>query len=421
MLEWNDTAPYNAVHMVRIPGPLNVERLGQVINSIVEWRGLTTLVLDREKGMYRYQGGAVVCELPRLPERLADPPGLMAEIERQLNAAFVPGDGFRPFRFFLAPADSSFWLGLTYFHAIADAESVVLLMKEIVESYQGRNSEAPQGNSNLYPRCFDNLLRDNPRLMARKLSAIPGRVWDMATSSRPPNRGGSWTMSWFTLFSLEAEALSRMKATARNWGVTLNDLFMGLLMHSIGPVARERFTVRRRRRVAVGCIVNTRKDLGMTRGQDFGLFLGSFIVTHAMPENVSLRQLVADVNRQTRSIKQHKLYVGAPLEMGLARLVLSVLPAGSGKQLYHRYYPLWGGVTNMNLNALWSPADGEGPMDYIRAVSTSPATPLVLSATTVGNKINLAFTYRSSAYSQKEAEEVKTRFLEGVNQLEVPA
>src|SRR3954469_21033954 len=333
MLEWNDAAAYNAVHVVRIPTRLKLERLQQVINEIMEKRGLARLSLDPEQGTYDYPGGTADYDLPMLPPSLADRPGLIAEVERQLNGRFVFTGAFQPFRFFLCPEEESFWLGLTYFHAIADAESVVHLMKEIVARYQDGTAPIAPGLANLYPRSFDNILRHKPALLARKLAAIPGQVWGMATANRPPNRGGTWTMNWFTLCSLEAEALDRLRATSKVWGVTLNDLFLGLLMQSIAPVATERFTARRRRRIAVGCIVNTRKDLGLARGEDFGLFLGSFVVSHVMPEQIPLRTLVADVNRQSSAIKRHKTYVGAPLEMGLARLTLSFLPAGSGKKL----------------------------------------------------------------------------------------
>jgi hypothetical protein len=151
------------------------------------------------------------------------------------------------------------------------------------------------------------------------------------------------------------------------------------------------------------------------------VFLGSFFVTHEVPEQMKLRELVADLHRQTVAIKRHKLYAGAPLEMGFARFMLSLLSLERGKKFYHRYYPLWGGVTNMNLNLLWDQSKSESPIDYFRAVSTSPAIPLVLSVTTVGQTLNLGFTHRSTAYLPEDLEQVKRRFLEEASCLEVHA
>ena len=57
MLQWNDLHPYNAVHVVRIPHALDLERLGKVINSTLETYGITNLTLNRDRGTYHYQGG----------------------------------------------------------------------------------------------------------------------------------------------------------------------------------------------------------------------------------------------------------------------------------------------------------------------------------------------------------------------------
>ena len=36
MLEWNDAHPYNAVHVVRIPAPLDLERLRGILDATDE-------------------------------------------------------------------------------------------------------------------------------------------------------------------------------------------------------------------------------------------------------------------------------------------------------------------------------------------------------------------------------------------------
>jgi hypothetical protein len=421
MLQWNDVHPYNAVHVARVPAPLDPERLKNVINRTVERRGLAGLTLDRDRGTYHYHGGATFCDIQAVAGEAGGRPVLVAEIERQLNTGFVPGERFNPFRFFIAPEAECFSLGVTYFHAVADAESFVVLMKEIVETYLERKRSAPDVPTDLYPPCYDNLLRHQPGLLARKLSAIPGLVRDLRTSCRPPYYSEHPTTNGFTLCSLEPEDFRRASAAAKSWGVTLNDLFLGLLMKSLGQVASYRTLARRRRSISLGCIVNTRKVLGLDSQPLFGLFLGSFVVTHEVPEELSLRDLVADLHRQTTTIKRHKLYVGATLEMAFARFMLSWLSPERGKKLYHRYYPLWGGVTNLNLNLLWNQFGTDQPVDYIRAVSTSPAIPFVLSVTTAGNVINLGFTCRSTAFIPAELELVKNYFLEQAAHLEAIA
>src|SRR5258706_8445032 len=63
MLQWNDTLAYNAVHVVRVPAPLDLEGLRMVINRTLENRGLNDLTVDRAKGTYQYHGGPSRCDL----------------------------------------------------------------------------------------------------------------------------------------------------------------------------------------------------------------------------------------------------------------------------------------------------------------------------------------------------------------------
>ena len=60
-------------------------------------------------------------------------------------------------------------------------------------------------------------------------------------------------------------------------------------------------------------------------------------------------------------------------------------------------------------------------MDYFRAVSTSPATPFVLSVTTAGEVMNIGITYRTNVFLAPEIERVKTHFLGEVAELGVGA
>jgi len=68
------------------------------------------------------------------------------------------------------------------------------------------------------------------------------------------------------------------------------------------------------------------------------------------------------------------------------------------KKLYQKHYPLWGGLTNMNLNVLWPQPEESPPVDYFRAVSTGPVTPLVVSITSIGQVANVGLTYRSTVF-----------------------
>jgi hypothetical protein len=173
--------------------------------------------------------------------------------------------------------------------------------------------------------------------------------------------------------------------------------------------------------ISLGCIVNQRNDLGLDGKRVFGVFLGSFTVTHAVPEGIGLQRLAQDVAMQTARIKLHKLYLASPLELELARFAFGRFSLDRRKKFYAKFYPLWGGITNMNLNRLWDQRNGPAPMDYFRGVSTGPVTPLALSVTTVGQGMNLGLSYRTTTFSREDIANVQSSFWEQLREIKQAA
>jgi len=410
--------PYNAVHVVRIPGAPDQEHLRHAINRTLEARALTGLTLNHDQGTYSYSG-ATRCEIINLAHAGTSRIALSTEIERQLNTRFVQVGPFCPFRFFIAPGENAFWLGLTYLHAVADAESIVLLLKEMVENYTGRNTQSNRVAADIRPPARGYLLFSHPGVFARKLVALPSLIGDMRSSCRPSYRDAQDLNNGFALFSLKPESLRCLVEAGKSWSITVNDVVLALLMKSCAMLATGRGAPARRTKISVGCIVNARKDLEAEDRRAFGLFLGSFVITHAVLEQITLAELAKDIGRLTLEIKRKKLYLAVSMELSFGRLMLSFFSAERRKKLYQKHYPLWGGVTNMNINSLWPAQEANHPIDYVRAVSTGPATPLVLSFTTVGQAANIGLSYRSTVFSGAEVERLTGSFLGALTDLEV--
>ncbi|HUB87167.1 MAG TPA: hypothetical protein VMB22_04690, partial [Verrucomicrobiae bacterium] len=310
----------------------------------------------------------------------------------------------------------AFSLGIIYFHAVADAESIALLAKEIVESYLNKSGSRP-----FQPLHFDcsrrnNLLR-RPGLLLRKLASLPVLARQMRHSRHITHWDDNDFKNEFAFFPLAAGDLDLLLKAAKNWDVTLNDLFLALLMKSLSNLMPDRDRHPQRRKISLGCIVNLRKDLGLEGRRAFGLFLGSMIVSHEVSDATGLQELAGEIRRQTSTIKGGKLYLGTPLEMVLSRLVLLRFSLERRKKLYRRHYPLWGGITNMNFNSLWPQPADKKMVDCFRAVSTGPITPLVLSITTIGQNVNCSFTFRSTVFSAPDIEKIKGDFFEMLNGL----
>ena len=416
MLQWNEVHPYSAVHVVQIQGALDAARLQASVNTTLAKCGLAWLRLDCKHFTFQYENGAANSQVRTIVGDGGPLCALVAEIERQLNLPFEYTQRFSPFRFLAAPANDSFFLGVVYFHPTADAESVVWLLRDIVTCYLEKDAPGFRDGFDLYPDSRAHLLPHYPMVVARKFLSLPGQVRNLRLSHRAPCRDVNNMANGFEYFSLGAEDLRSLVAASKSWSVTANDLLMALLMKSLSPLSAARAKARKRRKLSLGCIVNLRKDLGMDSGRAFGVFLGSFLVTHEVPDGITLRKLAADLASQTAPIKRHKLYLAAPLELGFARFMFKFFSPDRRKKLYAKHYPLWGGITNMNLNSLWNATDHSAPLDYFRGVSTGPVTPLVLSVTTVGDRVNMGVSYRVAAFSRKDIKDLECRLRENLEE-----
>jgi hypothetical protein len=146
--------------------------------------------------------------------------------------------------------------------------------------------------------------------------------------------------------------------------------------------------------------------------------LGNFSVTCGIGETADISQLARSIAAQTQRFKCGGLHLANALEMGLVLRIISLCSTGQRRRFYPKNYPLWGGLTNMNLTKLPAESTAAKPHDYLRTVSTGPVTPLVLSVTTFGKRVNLAMSFRTSVFSRQEISAVRERFTATVRGLE---
>jgi len=164
--------------------------------------------------------------------------------------------------------------------------------------------------------------------------------------------------------------------------------------------------------------VNARRDPGVAHAGGFGLALGGFSVTCGVAETDDLARLARSIAAQTRRFKRGSLHLANALEMGLVLRLMSLFSTNRRRRFYPKNYPLWGGLTNMNLKKLPVEPAAPRPSDYLRTVSTGPMTPLVLSATTFGEGVNLAMSYRTSVFSRLEISAMRGRLVSAAGGLE---
>lgn len=406
MLLWDKFHPYNAVHVVRIPQPLDLPRLTSIIQQQLEKNHLTGFTLDRTQKRFSYQGGTAVVDIKVVEQKKEISAVLDNEIERQINTSFPTEGVITPFRFFVVKEDHVFYLGLVYLHIISDAEGIVYLLKNIVNAHMNKNTADDHVSLQHYPFTLRHMLQFNLKHLMSWLLTLPSYIFDVRGSCRVNCSDiDNYNIS-FSHVTLEPSQFHALVKASKKWGVTINDIVIAILLLSIAPFASKRLSLPRRKKISVASIVNIRKDLPIDIQWPFGLYLGSFMVSHTVPQGITLDHLAKDIHKQTVKIKKHKLYLRSFMEQLLALTLIPHFSPKRQKQFYAKYYPLWGGISNMNLNSLWDQSIEKNRIDYLRAVSTNPVVPLVFSITTVNDTVNVGISFKEAVFSRADYERI---------------
>lgn len=415
MLRWRDLHPYNAVHVVAVGQALEPARLRARIAGQLEAAGLTGLVLDRRRGRFEYRGGSA--EVPLAILAGGDDPrrAVEREIEHQLNLPFSSAGAFLPFRFFAVDAGGSFHLGLAYDHFVAGGDSIAVLLGKLVESY--RTDATVPWTPRLYPHAYARLFARHAGYALAGLRRLPALAASCRRSWRTPAAAGDASNA-FLSHSLGATDMANLARAAKNWGVTRNDLFLALLLLAVSPAAAQRVRAPRRNEVGVAAIVNVRGEFEAGAADCFGQFLAALRVAHPVPSGMGLRELAQAVHTQTQRFRTEKLYLQTLLALSWTALAWRFLSADRRRRYLAKHYPIWAGVTSLDVEALWTerPAGAAWP-EYLRAVPTGPLAPLVLAITTLGGAMQLGVSFRRGEVDREFAERIASAFLRHVQSL----
>jgi len=403
MLRWRDTHPYSAVHAVPIEGGLDVGRMGASIDRELGRRGLANLTLDIAARRYDYAGGEVRVTLTVLDGGDDAHGVLMDEMERQLNRPFVREGRIDPFRFFAVATDSRSYLALAYDHFIAGGDSIAQLLQAIVDRYQGKPDHTDAVPS-LYPETYRHWLLRRPGGFLRSLPSMPRLAVSGRHYHRPRYPRGPDPTNALTHFRLDVAEFAQVIRVVLAWQVTLNDLLLAVTLLALAPVTEKRRSARRRVGLAAASIINIRRDFGIPPRAAFGQFLSSFHVAHLVPKGIALHDLTRDVHAQTTRIKRLRLYLQTLTGMGYSNIVWPHLSPEQQQSFYEKNYPVWAGITTLNVDAVWADGGSQARAGYVRAISTGPQAPMVVGATTAGGALEVVITYRIAAFERGTAE-----------------
>jgi NRPS condensation-like uncharacterized protein len=395
VLRWRELHPYVAVHMVGVAHPLEPARLREHIAARLEAAGLARIELDGARKRFEFRPGPATIELTVLPG--ADDPATVAraEVERQLNGAFPREGIFTPFRFFAVDAGSRFDLGLAYDHFIAGGDSIAILLERLVRGYAStaREAAAPWAPRR-YPRTYRRLFLRDFAYAVRGLAHLRSMAASCRRSVRAPCRTDQTASTGFLCVRVSQDEFSAVLRVAKAWHVTLNDLVLSMLLRALATVVPRGGS--HRNELGVASIVNLRGEFESDANDTFGLFLASLRISHPVPSGIDLGRLAGEVHAETERIKKEKLYLQTLLALGWTGMAWRFLTPERRRGLLAKHYPIWAGVTGLNIDALWSGAQSADALEYVRAVPTGPLAPLALAITTFRGAMQIGLSYRTA-------------------------
>ena len=419
MLRWRELHPYSAVHAVHVAMPLDVARLETAVRRELEARGLTHLTLDATRGRFDYRGGEAPVALTVLPGGTDPRQVLNAEFERQLNLPFPADGAIDPFRFFVVDSETSFELALAYDHFVAGGDSIALLLQAIVARHAAIGGTlVTQAVPGLYPPTFLRLLLRHTGSVLRGLPSLPRLALNCRHSHRPRYIRWPDPTNGFTGFRLAQLEFAGVLRTAKEWNVTLNDLLIAVMLQTLSPLAEKRQTARRRVYLAAASIINIRGDAGADARAWFGQFLSSFRVAHRVPPGIGLRELAQDIHAQSAEWKERRLYLQTLVVMFYSSIVWRFLGLEQRQRFHLKNWPVWVGVTMLNVDALWREGGASEPAPaYVRGVSTGPLAPMVVAVTTAGGALEAGISYRTGAFEAGTVDRIAAEVRQCLNTL----
>ena len=400
MLEWREQHPYNAVHAARVTRALDRAALAAAIDAELVESGLTGLVLDRARGRYAWRGGAPSAPLDVVEAADGWERAIAQAIERHLNLPFTREGAIDPVRFFAVPDGDGFFLALAYDHFIAGGDSIVALLEAIAARYLGARDHATLLRR--YPPTHARLFARHPLAFLRGFASFPALAASCRRTIRPRYGDISDGYNGFLLFTLDTHDYHALRGAAKNWGVTLNDALMALLLMAQDAAMPARDLRKRRHELAVASIINLRSAHGDDAHDTFGQYLGSFRVSHPVPPGMALADVAADVHRATTRVKHDRLYLATLFAMALDRQLGRLQTARQRMGIYAKNYPVGAGVSSLDVDSLWRDAASKPPL-YVRGVPTGPLSPLVAAVTTCGERMFIGLSFRSTAISREDA------------------
>lgn len=417
MRQWADLYPYNAVHVFRFEGQADIDKLADSIERA--WQVLDFGMVSIRKHQYRFS-----CPRGQRPEIEVIEPGenpaesLNAHLTGQLNFRF-PTQDYLPIRFSVMQESTCHHLCVTYDHWIGDGMAIRLLLRPVIRGYcddswyasiEGEGLVGDAKKISFYPPTYRKAYRNYFSPKIKRLFQWWRGILANNVTILMPSRGKEGMHVEYLSKDLPNEALQSVLACAKQYNVTVHDVFLAAMTRACMPYLPERLVRRKRRRMGIGSIVDVRSLADVEVDSAIGVYLGYF-VTHSRADQAdTLGGLAQVIAKKTSFIKNNKTYLNTAIGMKIQCLLWPFIPRFARAGFLRNSLPLSAGITNSNVKDAWMTGLSNSPqrrlLSYFRAAPTGPVIPISFAPTTMGDSLYLGITWRSSCFDRDTIEKI---------------
>jgi hypothetical protein len=320
-----------------------------------------------------------------------------------------PYDGAAPpwrLTLFESPRDGQF-LALGYRHVIADARSIVLVLHEIVRQMLAPSTRLKGFETENRPECLRDLYpwefrwRRLPSQAWRQMAEL----WASWRAFRPRCRDPGDLRMEFGIHDT-ALPLAGLKATARRYDATVNDLVFAAILEWLA----RRFPLSERGRrpdlsVAVLADLSSRADSPLPRA--FGQYLSQFAIRLPIAAETPFGEVVRHAARCSRTAKRTDRLIDAARGFDILSRVWDWFPPLRRPAVLPALIPLLAGVSNVQIGSIVSdPLLQTAIRSYLRGTCVTNVLPMMLSLTTVGDYCTLTTTHRPTVFTAEEMKDL---------------
>jgi hypothetical protein len=417
MRQWSDIHPYNAVHLFRFEGPADIHQLTESIEHAWQSMDFGTASIHKRQYGFSYIEG-------RRPEIKTIEPGdnptqtLHAYMAEQLNFRF-PTQDYSPIRFSVMQETTCHYLCVTYDHWICDGVAIRLLLRPVLCGYcgdpdyqsadtKGMTDDAKQ--ISFYPPTYRKAYRKYFSTRIQRLSQWWRYILANNVTIQSPARHGKSMDAQYIAHEFSNETLQNVLNGAKRYGVTVHDLFLAAITRACMPYLPPHLVKRKRRRMGIGSIVNTRNMADMELDHAIAIYLGYF-VTHTRTDQAdSLGGLAQSIAKKTRAVKEKKLYLNTAIGMKIQCIAWPFLPQFAKAGFVQNSLPLSAGISNSHVKETWMLNLCDSPqrrlLSYSRATPTGPVIPISFAPTTMADSLHMGVTWRPSCFDHDTVEKI---------------